>query len=153
MVFINTLSFKQVTSCSIHSIVTTFGGAVIKVEVANFCAAMDTLIDQDDFTYECFKMRIFYVNQPCVVPYCPENIGVQCHCFTCQAMKLTIAILQLFEGFGCLPQAFKSPSQCILGKLGKKYGRLCLHDKCVFWHISYMTIVKISLLFKLECAK
>ena len=31
-----------------HSIVTTFRGAVIKAEVANFCAAMDTLIDQDD---------------------------------------------------------------------------------------------------------
>ena len=31
-----------------HSIVTTFRGADIKVEVANFCAAMDTLIDQDD---------------------------------------------------------------------------------------------------------
>ena len=31
-----------------HSIVTTFRWAVIKVEVANFCAAMDTLIDQDD---------------------------------------------------------------------------------------------------------
>ena len=30
-----------------HSITTTFRGAVIKVEVANFCAAMDTLIDQD----------------------------------------------------------------------------------------------------------
>ena len=30
-----------------HWIVTTFRGAVIKVEVANFCAAMDTLIDQD----------------------------------------------------------------------------------------------------------
>ena len=30
-----------------HSIVTTFRGAVIKVEVANVCAAMDTLIDQD----------------------------------------------------------------------------------------------------------
>ena len=30
-----------------HSIVTTFREAVIKVEVANFCAAMDTLIDQD----------------------------------------------------------------------------------------------------------
>ena len=49
IVFINTLSFKQVTSCSMHSIVTTFRGAVIKVEVANFCAAMDTLIDQDAF--------------------------------------------------------------------------------------------------------
>ena len=31
-----------------HSIVTTFRGAVIKVEIANFCAAMDTLIDQDE---------------------------------------------------------------------------------------------------------
>ena len=30
-----------------HLIVMTFRGAVIKVEVANFCAAMDTLIDQD----------------------------------------------------------------------------------------------------------
>ena len=47
IVFINTPSFKQVTSYSMHSIVTTFRGAVIKVEVANFCAAMDTLIDQD----------------------------------------------------------------------------------------------------------
>ena len=28
-------------------IVRTFRGAGIKVEVANFCAAMDTLIDQD----------------------------------------------------------------------------------------------------------
>ena len=38
-----------------HSIVTTFRGAVIKVEVANFYAVMDTLIDQDvyhiDFTH------------------------------------------------------------------------------------------------------
>ena len=41
IVFINTLSFKQVTSCSMHSIVTTFRGADIEVEVANFCAAMD----------------------------------------------------------------------------------------------------------------
>ena len=31
-----------------HSIVTTFRGAGIKVEVANFCAAMDTLIDQGE---------------------------------------------------------------------------------------------------------
>ena len=30
-----------------HSIVMTFRGAVIKVEVANFGAAIDTLIDQD----------------------------------------------------------------------------------------------------------
>ena len=30
-----------------HLIVTTLRGADIKVEVANFCAAMDTLIDQD----------------------------------------------------------------------------------------------------------
>ena len=33
-----------------HSIVTTFREAVIKVEVANFGAAMDTLIDQDGLT-------------------------------------------------------------------------------------------------------
>ena len=46
-VLINTISFKQVTSCSMHWIVTTFRGAGIKVEVANFCAPMETLIDQD----------------------------------------------------------------------------------------------------------
>ena len=33
---------------SMHSIVMTFREAVIKVEVANFGAAIDTLIDQDD---------------------------------------------------------------------------------------------------------
>ena len=41
-------AFSQLQACSMHSIVTTFRGADIKVEVANFCAAMDTLIDQDD---------------------------------------------------------------------------------------------------------
>ena len=35
-----------------HSIVTTFRGAAIKVEFANFCAAMDTLIDQDGYYYK-----------------------------------------------------------------------------------------------------
>ena len=34
-----------------HSIVMTFRGADIKVGVANFCAAMDTLIDQDVHLY------------------------------------------------------------------------------------------------------
>ena len=34
-----------------HSIVTTFRGANIKVEVANFCAAMDTSIDQDVYQF------------------------------------------------------------------------------------------------------
>ena len=33
-----------------HSIVTTFREAVIKVEVANFGAAIDTLIDQDELS-------------------------------------------------------------------------------------------------------
>ena len=32
-----------------HSMITLFNGADIKIEVANFCAAMDTLIDQDEF--------------------------------------------------------------------------------------------------------
>ena len=40
-----------------HSIVTTFRGAVIKVEVANFCAAMDTLIDQDGKHYAQKKIE------------------------------------------------------------------------------------------------
>ena len=35
-----------------HSIVTTFRRAVIKVEVANFCVVMDTLIDQDAGGYD-----------------------------------------------------------------------------------------------------
>ena len=35
-----------------HLIVMTFRGADIKVEVANFCAAMDTLIDQDELPIE-----------------------------------------------------------------------------------------------------
>ena len=34
-----------------HSIVTTFREAVIKVEVANFGAAMDTLVDEDGKVY------------------------------------------------------------------------------------------------------
>ena len=38
-----------------HSIVTTFRGAVIKVEIANFGAAIDTLIDQDAFGIAPFQ--------------------------------------------------------------------------------------------------
>ena len=63
IVFINTLSFKQVTSCSKHSIVTTFRGAVIKVEVANFCAAMDTLIDQDETTLANKGKRVRHLSE------------------------------------------------------------------------------------------
>ena len=40
-----------------HSIVRTFRGAVIKVEVANFCAAMDTLIDQDVSRLPCQQIH------------------------------------------------------------------------------------------------
>ena len=47
-------------------------------------------------------MRIFYVNHPGVVLYCAEHLGVQRQYFTRQAEKPTIAILQLFEGFGGL---------------------------------------------------
>ena len=48
--------------CSMHSIVTTFREAVIKVEVANFCAAMDTLIDQDGETVAFLKGPLFLIN-------------------------------------------------------------------------------------------
>ena len=48
MVFINTLSFKQVAFW--HSILTIVKGTGIKVEVANVCVSMDTLIDQDVVT-------------------------------------------------------------------------------------------------------
>ena len=46
-----------------HSIVTTFRGVVIKVEVANFGAAIDTLIDQDgnDQTENLKKPQTFTV--------------------------------------------------------------------------------------------
>ena len=46
-----------------HSIVTTFRGADIKVEVANFCAAMDALIDQDvgTPTYKLVKLYSSFV--------------------------------------------------------------------------------------------
>ena len=44
-----------------HSIVTTFRGADIKVEVANFCAAMDTLIDQDDIRHKYVKWTVSMV--------------------------------------------------------------------------------------------
>ena len=39
-----------------HSIVTTFRGAVIKVEV---CAAMDTLIDQDVYAHGFIRLHNF----------------------------------------------------------------------------------------------
>ena len=51
-----------------HSIVTTFRGAVIKVEVANFCAAMDTLIDQDEGLFD-----IYDANACKYVPKCSPN--------------------------------------------------------------------------------
>ena len=47
-----------------HSIVTTFRGADIKVEVANFCAAMDTLIDQDGWI-EALYMFIKWLKLDC----------------------------------------------------------------------------------------
>ena len=42
-----------------HSIVTTFREAVIKVEVANFGAAIDTLIDQDAQSTEVISQNVF----------------------------------------------------------------------------------------------
>ena len=50
-----------------HSIVTTFRGAVIKVEVANFCAAIDTLIDQDEppCANEVMKRSTGYITETC----------------------------------------------------------------------------------------
>ena len=50
-----------------HSIVTTFRGAVIKVEVANFCAAMDTLIDQDVFFLDVLGLS-FLAFLGCLLP-------------------------------------------------------------------------------------
>ena len=41
-----------------HSIVTTFREAVIKVEVANFGAAIDTLIDQDVGASACTNVEL-----------------------------------------------------------------------------------------------
>ena len=47
-----------------HSIVTTFREAVIKVEVANFGAAIDTLIDQDENFHDTL------VSKPATLGYC-----------------------------------------------------------------------------------
>ena len=47
-----------------HSIVTTFRRADIKVEVAKFCAAMDTMIDQDVFSYASIIFGKFYFRIP-----------------------------------------------------------------------------------------
>ena len=41
-----------------HSIVTTFREAVIKMEVANFDAAIDTLIDQDVCESKCIEFEL-----------------------------------------------------------------------------------------------
>ena len=73
IVFINTLSFKQVTSCSMHLIVTTFRGADIKVEVANFCAAMDTLIDQDGWYCNLLNFRDNNIFEFCELPSTHEE--------------------------------------------------------------------------------
>ena len=61
-----------------HLIVTTFRGADIKVEVANFCAAMDTLIDQDATTTMTTTMRTTAVAVPAAVVVAWE--GVKCFC-------------------------------------------------------------------------
>ena len=50
--------------CSMHSIVTTFRGAVIKVEVASFCAAIDTLIDQDGSCAASIIPSVSFFNFP-----------------------------------------------------------------------------------------
>ena len=58
-----------------HSIVTIFRGAVIKVEVANFCAAMDTLIDQDVGYYALFAaVHIHRCGTSCSPNHC-HNAG------------------------------------------------------------------------------
>ena len=54
-----------------HSIVTTFREAVIKVEVANFGAAIDTLIDQDEGkrngTIRFLDLKNIYLNAKIVI--------------------------------------------------------------------------------------
>ena len=47
-----------------HLIVTTFRGAVIKVEVANFCATMDALIDQDDQNDDPSRLNLMRFDCP-----------------------------------------------------------------------------------------
>ena len=59
-----------------HSIVTTFRGAVIKVEVANFCAAMDTLIDQDGALLKSSLIRL-------LLHYLSFNLAIFSYVRTC----------------------------------------------------------------------
>ena len=67
-------SFNQVTLCSMHSIVTTFREAVIKVEVANFGAAMDTLIDQDGWCKA--KPILIYQGVHCCINVCYLHLDI-----------------------------------------------------------------------------
>ena len=54
--------------------ITLFNGADIKVEVANFCAAMDTLIDQDDTDYAVLIPN----NHDTLLISCPVSTGASC---------------------------------------------------------------------------
>ena len=63
-----------------HWIVTTFRRAVIKVEVANFCAAMDTLIDQDE------NIQDVEINSYTAVP--PKGSSVTLVCSSCCIQSL-----------------------------------------------------------------
>ena len=55
-----------------HSVVTTFRESVIKVEVANFGAAIDTLIDQDGDWLEAPLLG----HSPChrFIESCPQGV-------------------------------------------------------------------------------
>ena len=55
-----------------HSIVTTFREAVIKVEVANFGAAIDTLIDQDEILVVALILLCIVISM-CVLPILGDN--------------------------------------------------------------------------------
>ena len=78
-----------------HSIVTTFRGAVIKVEVANFCAAMDTLIDQDG-------VRV-------IQTVIPQNYDLQNH----------LTNLYMYYTVFFLPVAKQHPPVCVRTRVAK----------------------------------
>ena len=85
-----------------HSIVTTFREAVIKVEVANFCAAMDTLIDQDGNIPACvyhIARTIRIVPQALIAHHAPSQgtykIYLICSLDTSKHLKVDAIITKL----------------------------------------------------------
>ena len=99
-----------------HSIVTTFRGAVIKVEVANFCAAMDTLIDQDGGHIWYSVWHLPYIGHSLCLLYCPCTGSYHSTCHT------TSCFQQSPQQGTCM--LGRKAIWCIMGREGKQHDAL-----------------------------